>query len=434
LTAKAKAIIAIVVAVAFSLGLIVWQVKAKRAADINITAEDMELIAKDFPPHMLQNLSSSEEARKDLAKNIQDILVLAEEAKVNGLAKRPEIVDEMRLMRAFVIAQLYSKKLQSDGKPPSELATQAEIDALFKEPGKEEKFNQFLKMIEKQGMPSPPPAEQLEQYKKQWATFMIGEKKGTDAGVDKTREAQLQLKLQEAKVLAQNYVNQMSASLKATDEEINAYIAKHPELDPKEARKKAEDVLKRARSGEDFAKLAKDFSIDGSKDQGGDLGWFARGAMVKPFEDAAFALKPGDISDVVESDYGFHIIKVDERRTETKDGKPVEEVKARHILIPLMSQDNANPFAPPQKPKDKARAEIEKEKHEKLFAAARAQHTNVKVASDFNIKAPALPEQMPPANMPPGGGHGPDDGHGHGKAETPKEPEPDKGKQAKPKK
>jgi len=78
------------------------------------------------------------------------------------------------------------------------------------------------------------------------------------------------------------------------------------------ARTKAEDVLKQVKSpGADFAALAKKYSEDpGSAAQGGDLGMFGRGTMVKPFEDAAFKLKEGEISGIVESDFGFHIIKM----------------------------------------------------------------------------------------------------------------------------
>jgi parvulin-like peptidyl-prolyl isomerase len=81
-----------------------------------------------------------------------------------------------------------------------------------------------------------------------------------------------------------------------------------------EIKKKMEDVLGRARSGEDFAQLAQSYSEDpGSKDNGGLYKKFPRGQMVKPFEDASFNLPIGSISDLVETQYGYHIIKVVDR-------------------------------------------------------------------------------------------------------------------------
>jgi peptidyl-prolyl cis-trans isomerase D len=78
-----------------------------------------------------------------------------------------------------------------------------------------------------------------------------------------------------------------------------------------EIREKAEEVLKRVRAGEDFADLAKKYSDDpGSKEQGGDLGSFLRGRMVKQFDDVAFSLKPGEVSGLVRTQFGYHIIKV----------------------------------------------------------------------------------------------------------------------------
>jgi parvulin-like peptidyl-prolyl isomerase len=77
-----------------------------------------------------------------------------------------------------------------------------------------------------------------------------------------------------------------------------------------EAKKLAEQLLARVRTGQDFAKLASDHSDDPTaKARGGDLGFFDRTRMVKPFADAAFALKPGEVSAVVETEFGFHVIK-----------------------------------------------------------------------------------------------------------------------------
>ena len=77
-----------------------------------------------------------------------------------------------------------------------------------------------------------------------------------------------------------------------------------------EAKKLATEVMNKAKKGQDFAALAKQYSDEpGAKDRAGSLGSFTRKQMVKPFADAAFDLNPGDISSVVETDFGFHVIK-----------------------------------------------------------------------------------------------------------------------------
>src|SRR4029077_12192443 len=83
----------------------------------------------------------------------------------------------------------------------------------------------------------------------------------------------------------------------------------------KKARADAEAVLKQVKGGGDFAALAKQYSQDpGSAANGGDLNFFPKGQMVPAFETAAFALKPGETSGLVETPFGFHIIKLAERR------------------------------------------------------------------------------------------------------------------------
>ncbi len=75
-------------------------------------------------------------------------------------------------------------------------------------------------------------------------------------------------------------------------------------------------IKRRIESGQSFSDLAIEFSQDpGTRAQGGDLGWFERGQMVRPFDEAAFALEPGEISDIVQTPFGFHLIRVDERET-----------------------------------------------------------------------------------------------------------------------
>lgn len=103
--------------------------------------------------------------------------------------------------------------------------------------------------------------------------------------------------------------------------------AKASEAERKKARQKIEALLKQIRSGADFAKVAQENSGCPSSKQGGDLGYFGKGQMVKPFEDAAWSLKPGEVSGVVETQFGFHIIKLIEKRPSSK--VPFDDVKAR---------------------------------------------------------------------------------------------------------
>ena len=97
------------------------------------------------------------------------------------------------------------------------------------------------------------------------------------------------------------------------------------DADKAAARKQAEDVLAKAKGGGDFAALAKQFSQDSTAENGGDLGSFGRGVMTPPFEQAAFALEPGQVSEIVETQFGFHIIKL-EAKTAART-EPLESVK-----------------------------------------------------------------------------------------------------------
>jgi foldase protein PrsA len=145
----------------------------------------------------------------------------------------------------------------------------------------------------------------------------------------------------QANLLIDKYLNgAMAAQSSATDDEIQkAYqqdktaSVRHillltqgkSDQEKQAIRKKMEEILARARRGEDFAGLAKEYSEDpGSKNNGGLYENFGRGQMVKPFEEAAFSVPVGQISDIVETQYGYHIIQVLDRK---KESRPLEEVR-----------------------------------------------------------------------------------------------------------
>ena len=152
-------------------------------------------------------------------------------------------------------------------------------------------------------------------------------------------EETLQIKI-ERDLAIQEFVNsQIVPQIKISNEENRAFYNDHPEyfkqpeqvkashilikLDPQseesqqqQGKKRIEDIQQKLKDGQDFAELAKNFSEGPSRDKGGDLGYFSRGQMVPPFEEAAFALKPGEMSGIVQTQFGYHLILVTDRRPE----------------------------------------------------------------------------------------------------------------------
>jgi peptidyl-prolyl cis-trans isomerase C len=124
----------------------------------------------------------------------------------------------------------------------------------------------------------------------------------------------------------------------------------------KKALEQAQSVLKEARGGADFAELAKKYSADGSAQQGGDLNFFTKGQMVPAFDQAAFAMKPGEISDIVTTQFGYHIIKVTDRKPPST--VPFEQVSERikEYLSEQQKQQKMQAFV--ESLKQKAKIEV----------------------------------------------------------------------------
>ena len=158
-----------------------------------------------------------------------------------------------------------------------------------------------------------------------------------------------------------------------------------PDAEVEEIKKKAEDVLKQVKKGGKFEDLAKKYSEDpGSKAKGGDLGWITQGQTVPEFEKTAFSLSSGQVSDLVKTQYGFHIIKVLEK--EAAHTKPFDEVKDSLRAPLLLSQ--ADKLA--SDTADQLSAAIRQSNKTSLDDLAKQYHLNVNETRPISATDPLL--------------------------------------------
>ena len=196
---------------------------------------------------------------------------------------------------------------------------------------------------------------------------------------------------------ANAYVYQQPEKVRARH--ILVKVARNATREQKDAARAKVDALKKQLDGgKDFAELAKEVSEDVSKPQGGDLGLQPREAWVPEFSAAAFALKVGEVSAPVESPFGFHLIKVEEKKA--AESKPLEAV-AGEIARKLWAKERSSALAKAEAEKALAAARGGK-KLEELYPASKAKlqfetaaAPEAKTSEEFNVKGDAVP-QLPP--------------------------------------
>ncbi|HEY7392611.1 MAG TPA: peptidylprolyl isomerase [Bryobacteraceae bacterium] len=202
---------------------------------------------------------------------------------------------------------------------------------------------------------------------------MLLAQEGKNRKLDQSPEYKTQAQFQAENLLAQRTFNQIAESIKVDDAQVRAYYDAHikdyeqvrarhiliraagspapaqagqKELTDAEALAKAQEIRKKLVDGADFAQLASTESDDaGSKARGGDLNFFKHGQMVAPFEQAAFSMKVGEISQPIKTQFGYHIIKVEGRKS-FEDFKPeieqrVRADEGRKVLAEMQKKANA---------------------------------------------------------------------------------------------
>jgi len=221
-------------------------------------------------------------------------------------------------------------------------------------------FNKMLGYLDSEKQKLIEKSPQLkENLLKQYVQGIVISNLAKKKGFDKNPELKEQLEMLKDNYIAIEYLKkEVVNKVEVSEEDIKSYYEIHkdefktPEMvrarhiliktdtsasdnDKKKSREKAEDILKKIKAGEDFAKLASDLSDDtGSKTNGGELGFFPKGRMVKSFEDAAFSLKPGELSGIVETQFGYHIIKVEEKKESGMEPFDTAKEKIKQKLLP----------------------------------------------------------------------------------------------------
>jgi hypothetical protein len=431
-------LILVAVVLAIGAGLVVWKKKVATTSEnySSISKHEIELLLGDVAaknPMGLKRLAEDPDLKKKQLESLKQLMAFAVTAQREGYTKDPNNRQELENIRDQIEAVSYDQEINKDKGPMPQFGfiTDDQVNQFWAEdqngrPGEgffsrtmdkiglggdnsglshDVEFQKFLDSkiaLLKASNPEMAQKEITDDEKKQAKDFFAKVKiyqreyeqkaKAGQLSQDFIDKTNLQVKLQQAQFLAQLYSKEMADKVKATDDDINKYIADHPELSSEEKKKQAEDILQRAKNGEDFATLANQYSEDpGNKNpkgeaQGGLYTDVKKGAMVKPFEDAALALEPGQIApNVVESDFGYHIIKL-EKKTDAKDasGKPSQTYDVRHILIATTYKDPDNPTARPMPIKEYVRQKIETDREKELVDKIVAE-SGVTVADDFDI-------------------------------------------------
>jgi len=194
----------------------------------------------------------------------------------------------------------------------------------------------FIKPEDLEAKITPDEAEIKAAYEKNRSRYQVPEKRVARFGlIDLNQLRQTaQISDDELKAQYQQNIQQYQVPNRVHVQHILLMTVGKTDAEVEEIRQKAEDVLKQAKKGAKFEDLAKKYSEDpGTKDKGGDLGWLTQGQTVPEFEKTAFGLDKSKMSDLVKTQYGFHIIKVLDK--ETAHTKPFEEVKDS-IKVPLL--------------------------------------------------------------------------------------------------
>jgi parvulin-like peptidyl-prolyl isomerase len=304
-------------------------------------ANDVNDVNDVDEPVAVPHVEASSGLDVGVAAKVNDVNIMQEqidalvEASLEGLKAKSDLLSdafiqqqgrelEKQYIDKMVIEQLMDDEAQKKGITASDQEVQDRVTQIAENQTPKMTIQQFLLKAEASG-------ESIAEYE-----IKVKQQLARDKLVESEIAGQYEITEEEALAYYKKNPNNFTTAelVKASHIVIRPIDDNDPNMKA-EARARAEGVLKELKEGGDFAELAMDNSEDAAGVNGGDLGYFPRGEMEPPFEKVAFSLPVGKLSDVVETSYGYHIIKVTDRKEE--EGATFEQVKA-----PLIAQLTQN--------------------------------------------------------------------------------------------
>jgi hypothetical protein len=418
-------IIGAIILIAVAGGLFAWRVQDNRVkaektqkveAEIvkGLTAEEIELILKSQAVSdgaTIEFITQTPETRQAFLKGLKEHLALAAQARREGLTEDQNFKINFEYKKNILLADLYRAKLaQEQGKPY--LISDDEAQAVWSNSPNEKQFETDMNTMqaiqkavaEVRGhyfVPGKLQGESLEKARARWARMKaLSDKARADAEFMQKPEVNLRIKVLEAGILSEDYLRKHWAqNIRATEPEINAFLASNPQYDLTKKRQKAESILQRAKAGEDFANLAKWFTEHRpSKNTGGLVENVKKGDWMPELEVVVLGLEKGQIAaNLIETELGYHIVKLENKQT-IKDNSGAETVQYSfsHILLQNKFEEPnvVNPDLPPPflKAEEIAKTQVEKEKRNQ-FVESIIRQTQINLPQDFNVKLSAGAEK-----------------------------------------
>jgi len=428
---KKSLIIILGLIAAVSAGVFIWRAQdtrakaAKMESEIlkGLTVEEINLILKSEASNnggAVAGIAERAETRQIFLKAMREYLGLAAQARREGLTEDPNFQINLNHKRNILLADLYSAKLSKEqGKNYS--VSKEEMNAVWTDPENEKQFNTVMDALRtiqiavarERGDQSAFPklaGGSLVKARDNWArTKILSDRAKADAGFATQPGVQLRLKIVEAGILSADYLRKnWSQKVKATEQEIAAYLAVHPQYDVKRKLEKAKMLLQKVKAGEDFSKLAAEYSEDRlTKNKGGLYENVEKDTLWAEVETAALALEKGQTADkLIESHIGYHIVRLEDKQTKKEaDGSESFKFSVRHILLQKNFEDpaNTNPDIPSPfiTAEEVAKAEVEKEKRNK-FVDDIVRRNEIVLPEDFTVELPegttAKPLDNPKSN------------------------------------